>query len=342
MNVAGAFHRLATAALLRRQVRLTSTFSSLPRNLSHASIRRRVLPAVNVLKIERLSKICAINFGIAGRAHSPLRHISSSPTAMSQEQYPNKRPRHAPDAAAMAFPQRAFVEPTPNMMPFHPTAMFGTGAIGHQQHLPPMVPSVPFPGSDPCYPPVPQLVFPFLAPNSIVSRRNASGHLFEMTSNGNLHTQSETSSDFLAVDSTSSGLSKEEPSLQRLGIAKRGFNADHSITSPLSKNEVPVRSARDIAQERQDTPFQHTPTSASHMKRSRLPSNNTPRKAPLRATSSPSSDEEDGEHTDSGRKRPKAKQQRLSAKPDSIVKSKRGRHPSNYCSKKVDNDEFEG
>jgi hypothetical protein len=208
-----------------------------------------------------------------------------------------------------------------------------------------MVPSVPFPGPDPRYPPVPQLAFPFLAPNSIASRRNASGHLFEMASNGNPHTQSETSRDFLAGDSTSTGLSKEEPSLQRLDFAKHSFNEDDSIASSPSKNEALVRNTRDIAHERherQDTPFQQTPTSASHMKRSRLPSNNTPRKAPLRATSSLSSDVEDGEHTDSGRKRPKAKQQRLSAKPDSIVKFKRGRHSSNYYSKKVDDDKFEG
>jgi hypothetical protein len=214
--------------------------------------------------------------------------------------------------------------------------------VAQQQYLPPMVPAVPFPGIDPRYPPVPQLAFPLLAPNSIVSRRNASRHPLEMASNGNPHTQNEAVREFLANDNTSSGLSKEEPSFERIGIAKPGFNVKHLITSAPSRKKVPVRNARDIAQERQDTPLQRTPTSASHMKRSRLPSNEAPRKAPLRATSSSSSDGEDGELTNSGQKRPKANQQRLSAKPTSLVKPKRARRPSNYHSKKVGEDEFEG
>jgi hypothetical protein len=198
--------------------------------------------------------------------------------------------------------------------------------MGHQQYLPPMVPSVPFPGPDPRYPPIPQLVFPFLEPNSIASRRAISGRPPNMTSNNTHKQDSEEVRDFLAGDNTSSGLSKDEGSLYSPGFATRKRREDDSSTTCPSKNEATARNARDTSQ-RRDSASQQTQTSASSMPRSRLPSNEIARKAPLRAHTTPLSDEEDEEYTKSARKRPKAKQQRISAKPNGAVKSKRAQHP---------------
>jgi hypothetical protein len=268
------------------------------------------------------------------RSRCFLYHNSSSLTAMSQEQYANKRPRHAPDAAAMSFPQRAFVGPTPNMVPLHP--MFGAGAMGDQQYLHPTVPSVPFPGTYPRYPPVPQLVFPFLGQNSILSRRATSKIPSDMASHNNTNMQSAAGPnmqhpavrDFLGGGTTSSSLSKEETPIPRLRGATREFLEDDSTTSGPSKSEAPARKLRGASQERRDSLTQQTPPPASLTKRSRLPSNDTSRKAPLRAAPSPLSDSEDEDYNDSGQKRPKAKQQRLSAKPNGAVSKKRARHSS--------------
>jgi hypothetical protein len=208
--------------------------------------------------------------------------------------------------------------------------------MGNQQYLPPMVPSVAFPGTYIRYPPAPQLVFPFLGQKSIVSRRATSKTPSDMASHNDTNMQSAADPnmqhpgvrDFLAGGSTSSSLSKEEVPIPRSRGATREFLEDDSTTSGPFKSEAPARKPRGASQKRRDSLTQQSPPPASLTKRSRLPSNDISRKAPLRAASSPLSDSEDEDYNDLGRKRPKAKQQRLSAKPNGAVSKKRAQHPS--------------
>jgi hypothetical protein len=157
-----------------------------------------------------------------------------------------------------------------------------------------------------------------------------------MASNGDTNLQSTAADanlktpdvrEFLAHGSSSSGLSKEEVLNPIPRGATREFREDDTTSPGLSKSEAPARKPRGASQERRDSLTQQTSISVSPTKRSRLSSTDTPRKAPLRATTLPLSDSDDEDYN-SGRKRPKAKQQRLSVKPNSAVKAKRTQHSS--------------
>jgi hypothetical protein len=256
---------------------------------------------------------------------------------MSQEHMANQLKRYAAEATAMAFQQRPFAGPASNTVPFNPTAIFGAGAVGNQHHLPAMVPSVEFPGAQYHCPFFSGLAFPVQDPNSILSRRAANKHPHDMASNSDTNLQSTTADtnlqtpavrEFLAHGSSSSGLSKEEVPIAKPRGATREHREDVSTSSGLYESEALACKPRGTSQERRDSLTQQSSISVLPMKRSRLPSTDAPRKAPHRAATSPLSDSEEEDYNNSGQKRPKAKQQRLSANLSSAVKAKRTQHPS--------------
>ncbi|KAF1938779.1 hypothetical protein EJ02DRAFT_514301 [Clathrospora elynae] len=85
---------------------------------------------------------------------------------MSQDQIPKQRQSYPPEPET-TMRRRAFVGPTPNMLPFNPTATFGAGAASNQYLSPKMPSQTSLTGPDARFLAFPDLAYPFSNPYPI-------------------------------------------------------------------------------------------------------------------------------------------------------------------------------